>query len=95
MINIIFALLIACGGKSTDSSTATGDADLNNGESVYQSCLACHSGNGIDIETTSADLSDDELEVLIKEGEGGMPAQSALSDEDVRDVIAYIRATFG
>ena len=95
MRNLIFSLLIACGGKATDtSSTGTGEADLENGESVYQSCLACHSGNGIDIEVIAPDLSDEELERIIVEGDGGMPAQSALSDDDVRDVIAYIRATF-
>ena len=92
MRNLIFSLLIACGGKAAD--TSNGEADLENGESVYQSCMACHSGNGIAIDVISAELSDEELERIIVEGEGGMPAQSALSADDVRDVIAYIRATF-
>ena len=94
MRNLIFSLLIACGGKTIDTSSTDTEADLANGESVYQSCLACHPSNGIDVGAVAPDLSDAELESIIKDGDGGMPAQSALSDDDVRDVIAYIRATF-
>ena len=93
LISFIFSLFIACGSKTSDSA---GDAvDLANGESIYTStCLACHPANG-DIEALAPDMSDADLENLIKNGEGGMPAQSSLSDADVQDVIAYIRATFG
>jgi len=38
--------------------------------------------------------SDEELEAIILEGSGGMPAQN-LSAQEVADVIAYLRETYG
>ena len=94
-INLFVILSFACGSKTSDSSSSM-EADLDNGESIYQSsCMACHPNNGYDVEEHATDFSDEELESIITEGAGGMPAQSSLSESDVRDVIAYIRATFG
>ena len=92
-MSILLSLFVACGEKSSET---TGEVDLDNGESIYHSsCLACHPNNGYDVEAVAVDFSDEELESIIKDGVGGMPAQSSLSDADVRDVVAYIRATFG
>ena len=91
MQTLIFGLLVACGGKEGDTSSTSAEADVANGEAVYSStCLTCHPGSG-DIPTLSSSLSDEELSDVIASGTGGMPPQSSLSNQDVTDVVAYIR----
>ena len=98
--------LVACGEKSEDTATdtvdnvdtdeavETGDPDLANGEAVHDSiCMACHAGNPAMADNT-ASLSDDELTGVIQNGSGSMPGQG-LSDTDLRDVIAFLRETYG
>lgn len=97
--------LMACGDKSDDtagSEDSTGDtteetsgeADLANGQVVHdERCMACHASNP-DMETKSPSLTDEELEAVIQTGSGSMPGQG-LNATDLRDVIAYIRATYG
>ncbi|MAA77618.1 MAG: hypothetical protein CL916_00035 [Deltaproteobacteria bacterium] len=83
---LFLGLLVACGEKESETST-----DLANGESLYlTSCLTCHPSSG-DIPTLSSSLSDEELSDVITSGIGGMPPQSSLSDQDVVDVVAYVR----
>ena len=69
-----------------------GEPDLDNGAAVYQGCMVCHNGNGIDIVLKSGGLSDEELAGIIQDGFGSMTPQTLLSSEDIRDVIAYIRS---
>ena len=57
--------------------------------------MGCHAGNGIDIISEAAGLSDAELETVILEGTGYMPPQTNLSTADIRDVIAFIRTCKG
>ena len=91
MHTLIFGLFVACGTKEGDTSTST-EADVANGESVYNAtCLTCHPGSG-DIPTLSSSLSDEDFEEVITNGVGGMPPQSSLSSGDVTDVIAYVRS---
>ncbi len=74
--------------------TSTEEADLANGQSVHDSiCMACHSSNA-NMENNTPNLTDSELEGVIQNGSGSMPGQG-LSDTDLRDVIAYLRATYG
>lgn len=40
-------------------------------------------------------MSDEDIVTVVIEGEGLMPPQSALSDQQVADVLAYVKATFG
>ena len=85
---LFLGLLIACGEKEDKTST---EADLVNGESIYlTSCLTCHPSSG-DVPTLSSSLSDEELSDVITSGIGGMPPQSSLSNQDVVDVVAYVR----
>jgi mono/diheme cytochrome c family protein len=100
---------MACGEKTEDTATtedttdtevtdtedtSSEEADLANGQSVHDSiCMACHSGNPA-MENQSPNLTDSELEGVIQNGSGSMPGQG-LSDTDLRDVIAYLRATYG
>jgi cytochrome c5 len=95
--------LIACGEKTEDTATdvadtdeavETGDPDLANGETVHDSiCMGCHSGNPAMADNASS-FSDDELAEIIQNGSGSMPGQG-LSDTDLRDVIAFLRETYG
>ena len=88
--SLSLALIIACGGKEGEEES-TAEADVANGESVYNtSCLTCHPGSG-DIPSLSSSLTDEEMESVITSGSGGMPPQSSLSSQDVTDVIAYVR----
>jgi mono/diheme cytochrome c family protein len=95
------ALLAACGDKGDDTggSGLTGDATA--GESVFASnCAACHGtdasgGSGPDLGAHVPGMSDSEIQSVIENGEGLMPAISTLSDQDIADVIAWLRGEFG
>jgi mono/diheme cytochrome c family protein len=82
-------------------SPATGDA--TNGETLYGgSCAVCHgpAGEGTSIapdpindEDLLAELSDEDLITVMREGvEGKMPAQSGLDDEELLDLVAFLRS---
>jgi mono/diheme cytochrome c family protein len=76
------------------------------GEEVYErTCENCHGADGtagVQVDgVAAADLtvvipafSDGDLETVITEGSGAMPAQD-LEGREVDDVITYLRATFG
>lgn len=97
--------LAACDKGSDSASDLVGDPVA--GAAVFKSTCAeakCHGpdGSGSDPKSDAADLADEvpektdaELESIITEGFALMPAQSALSDQDVADVIAYLRQEFG
>lgn len=80
----------------------TGDSAA--GKTVHDNtCAPCHGASGEGISGYSPaltdefkDLSDEEIVSVIINGYGAdMPAQSALSDQDVADVLAYGRETYG
>jgi len=97
--------LAACDKGSDSAGSLVGDPVA--GEAVFQTTCAqakCHGpdGSGSDPKSDAADLakkvpakSDAEIEAIITGGFALMPAQSALSDQDVADVIAYLRQEFG
>ncbi len=91
-------LLVACGGSSTDTASVTGDATA--GADVYAtSCAACHGasgegGTGPAMADEVPGKSDAEIEDIVLNGEGSMQAVS-LGDQDLADLLAYLRAEFG
>ena len=88
--------IAACGGTAGDTATGIdlSSADLANGQAVHDtSCQICHASNPSMAEY-SPSLSDSQLYDVIVDGIGAMPAQSSLSEQDVIDVIAYIRETY-
>ena len=98
MLSLVSLGLFACGDKTDDTAggeeTVSGEADLANGQTIHDSmCMACHASNP-DMESNTPNLSDAELESVIQNGSGSMPGQG-LSDTDLRDVIAYLRETYG
>jgi mono/diheme cytochrome c family protein len=94
---------------SASSAAAAGDAEA--GKAVYtQYCVPCHQAdgsgmNGMLAANFKADKSrlaksDDELLKSIREGYQGKVGQmppwgSTLNDQQMRDVLGYVRATFG
>jgi mono/diheme cytochrome c family protein len=77
----------------TTEDTSAEEADLANGQAVHDNvCMGCHAGNP-NMENNAPGLSDEELTSVIQSGTGAMPGQN-LSDTDLRDVIAYLRATY-
>ena len=85
------------GADGADGTDGTGD---DNGAAVYASrCAGCHGadGSGIsgpDLNPLVPALSDAELESVIVDGKGSMPP-IAVSGDDLTDLIAHLRATFG
>jgi len=79
-----------------------GAADFFNGRNVYQQhCQSCHGANGQSLDAGMPDFSrgeslfasDIELFERIRGGVGAMPAyRGILEDEEIRDVIAYMRS---
>ena len=93
------------GPEACDPSTVTSlTGNAGAGDGVYGfSCGSadCHGPDGNNGTGAAADLatvipsrSDDDIACIVKSGKGGMPAQTNLSDQDIADVIAHLRATF-
>lgn len=76
--------------------------DETMGATVFtQNCgvSACHGADGAagpapDLAEHVEHYDADALACLLLAGEGTMPSQEALSDEELADVIAYVQATF-
>lgn len=109
MTRLLLALplfLFACGGgagasqEDVDAVMAL-PGDDNPGETLYlDNCAVCHLDDG------SGDIGpslifhvskhpDEYLVGLIIDGSGAMPAFDDLSDQQIADLLAYLRLTFG
>ena len=100
---------LALAGCDKGGDSAGGDlvGDPVAGEKVFQSTCAnvkCHGpdGSGSGEKSKAADLADEvptksdaEIETIIREGFALMPAvDPPLSDQEIADVIAYLRQEF-
>lgn len=99
---VVAAALCACGGPETASGLGALDleGDSARGAALFASrCAVCHGDDGsggsqgVDIADHVPFHSDEDLVELLAEGEGRMPAPG-LSDQEIADVLAYLRATF-
>ncbi|MEZ4379926.1 MAG: cytochrome c [Nannocystaceae bacterium] len=103
----LLAFAPACDGSDNPdvANIIALSGDSMSGESLYGThCASCHmaDGTGNDglgypslVEHASHE-SDEEIVEIVLEGEDAMPAfRSQLSDQEVADVLAYIRATWG
>jgi mono/diheme cytochrome c family protein len=76
------------------------DGDIAAGEQVFaDTCAVCHGADGTggigpSLLDEVPDASDAELQDVIQNGDGEMPAQS-LDDQQTADVIAYMRDLWG
>ncbi len=101
-------LTMACGDATgtptgTDGTTTDAPPASRDGATVYSDeCSICHGDDGagsvgpslIDEIRTK---TDDEIEDIVREGRSGMPPldDEDITDEELADLIAYLRATFG
>ena len=77
-------------------------ADESAGAMVFmQNCgsAACHGADGSagpapDLPDEVPEFDDVGLACLLLNGEGDMPSQATLSDQQLADVLAYVQATF-
>jgi cytochrome c6 len=77
-------------------------SDIYNGRDVYElHCVTCHGADGRSIEPGVPDFSrgeslfapDFDLVRALRDGDGHLPSyRGLLSDEELRDVIAYVRS---
>lgn len=98
--------LTACGEEDTSTNNATNNTNNANpavtaGKALWDanSCAGCHGANGkgtaAGADLTAAaitGLSDDTLKGSIKNGKGNMPPYGSLSDEQLSNLVAYIRS---
>lgn len=92
MIQILFGLMIGCAhNHDHDVSLPTGDEA--NGESLYDAqCSACHGATADGgIGTSLLGQPDAHFIEAVQEGIGDMPALPDLTDQDIADIIAFVR----
>jgi mono/diheme cytochrome c family protein len=104
MKSVIFAFALAaittgCAAKSSDRTAGivakTGVAE--SGKAVYAKCSGCHGADGktgtakIDIVSVGKSQSPEFVNQVIAGG-GGMPVFATLSDQEIADVLAYVKS---
>jgi len=105
MMAMIPLMLIACGDKDGDSGGAAGASDLTGdataGAALYASnCAGCHGADGTGVsgpDLTSglvSGMSDGSISDVIANGAGSMPAITS-DDQEVADIVAYLRQEWG
>lgn len=90
----------ACGGGDEEEATSNGDTGSNtasvDAEAVYaQNCAACHGANlegmsGPKLADVGARLSAEDIENVIRNGQGAMPANVIEDDEEITAVAAWL-----
>ena len=95
------ALPMACALLLLTAGTPAQAADIFKGREVYElHCQTCHGIDGRSVEPGTPDFSrgeslfapDSELVRQLRDGGGMKPAyRGMLSDDELRDVVAYVR----
>lgn len=81
--------------ESEETDDEGGEVSDDAAEEMYQeSCASCHGDDlegsvGPELDTIGADLSADEIEEVIEEGQGSMPP-GLLSGDDAEQVAAWL-----
>jgi cytochrome c551 len=92
-------LLGACGGSGESDSEEESSTDdmASKGEELYQenNCMGCHGrelegGTGPNLQDVGDRLSPDEIEAVIAEGPGQMPAGLITDDEDLDAIVEWL-----
>ena len=89
-------------------ASVVGEPDLSNGDQIHaRSCLACHPNSAPPFEYFIPLVTDFEIETAIRNGKKGVPAALGertppdgalslnLTDQDIIDVIAFVRYEYG
>lgn len=104
---LVAALLVGCADKGGDDTAGDRIADVlaltgdeANGEALFADCTGCHGSDGSGgsgpslVEEVPEKSSEEILEYVIY-GEDDMPAFDSWTDQELADLLAYLRATFG
>jgi mono/diheme cytochrome c family protein len=103
---VIALWFVGCGGDRIDTIAGlTGDVEEGatlyaTGDGTGAGCASCHAadgsgGTGPSLVDRAPDLDEDALITVIITGYGDMGPQAQLDDQEVADVVAYVRETFG
>lgn len=103
MPGLVMALLSACGGSERVEDVLELAGDSVAGETHFQQTCgnsSCHGANGIDgdapdFPSAVPHHSDEGLVEVMINGVGSMPAQDSLSDQQMADILEFLRDTFG
>lgn len=103
LIVVVALALSACGGRADQISKMTGV--VSSGETLYtQTCADCHGADGagtqsgVDLhEPAKNDSAVEVLETIIngKANTAMIPYGNTYTDQQLADLYAYIKATFG
>lgn len=96
--SIVFASLVGCSGSSARVSTIEGlTADTTSGATLYTSnCATCHGATGsggsvnkniVSVATSNTSSAIDQ----ILNGGDGMASFSNLSDQQIADIVGYVK----
>lgn len=103
MMTVTTGLVAGCagGGASSGAQQAAPVVAGPPGKTVFaQSCARCHGYRGEPLRSGTPALTpakiagqgDQVLALLVRSGKGDMPAFGALTDQQVADLIAYLRS---
>ncbi len=100
-LTLLALMTVGCAGEQetdegADEAADEEGVDLENGQMIHDvTCKGtCHANNMI-LDEEVPEESDEELFEIIDKGYEEMPPQDQLSDQDIRDVIAYLRVLYG
>ena len=104
-VALVLLLVAACGGGNQitrEQAKEPGQLLFNGYTKSEIHCFECHDGSakgtkyGPALGPRVASLTDDQLTSSIMNGKGKMPAfKGKLGDADVKDIIAWLRGSFG
>ncbi|MFB4213742.1 cytochrome c [Shouchella sp. JSM 1781072] len=81
-------------GNGGEESSEMGDYDVAQAEQTYQqSCIQCHAGldeGGSGPALANNNLAPDEIREIILNGQGSMPAQSHLEEDEVDNLSMWL-----
>ena len=100
--------LVACDEGTEDECTADANAiaaledSASEGAVVFSNSCgveSCHGTDGTngaapDLSSRAVGLSDTQIARTVLCGEGNMPAQAQLDDQEIADVVAYVQENF-
>jgi mono/diheme cytochrome c family protein len=94
----LLTLLSACGPSDRALSIADLEGDATTGAPLYTThCASCHGatargGSGPNLLSELGEEDDADLIDVILEGDGDMPGFSNLSDQEIADMMAYLKS---
>jgi mono/diheme cytochrome c family protein len=99
VVAVLAMLLITAGDTKETPAPATLDGIAQEGKQIYLTsgnCNNCHPAEGrkggLGPRLSTIGLSDDSIRKIIRNGKGSMPANTAISDDDITKIMVYLKA---